>query len=69
MKVVFDENLFDEIDHFHPSFDESVPNRVQHCNQKSENYSVQLQEAHQHQQLNGQKFQGLQTQGSRVASS
>ena len=22
MKVVFDENLFDEIDHFHPNFDE-----------------------------------------------
>ena len=28
MKVVFDENVFDEIDHFHPNFDESVPNRV-----------------------------------------
>ena len=27
MKVVFDENVFDEIDHFHPNFDESVPNR------------------------------------------
>ena len=27
MKVVFDENFFDEIDHFHPNFDESVPNR------------------------------------------
>ena len=27
MKVVFDENGFDEIDHFHPNFDESVPNR------------------------------------------
>ena len=26
MKVVFDENFFDEIDHFHPNFDESVPN-------------------------------------------
>ena len=26
MKVVFDENVFDEIDHFHPNFDESVPN-------------------------------------------
>ena len=25
MKVVFDENFFDEIDHFHPNFDESVP--------------------------------------------
>ena len=24
MKVVFDENVFDEIDHFHPNFDESV---------------------------------------------
>ena len=27
MKVVFDENVFDDIDHFHPNFDESVPNR------------------------------------------
>ena len=27
MKVVFVENFFDEIDHFHPNFDESVPNR------------------------------------------
>ena len=27
MKVVFDETFFDEIDHFHPNFDESVPNR------------------------------------------
>ena len=27
MKVVFDENVFDEIDHFHPNFDESVPNQ------------------------------------------
>ena len=32
MKVVFDERVFDEfffdeIDHFHPNFDESVPNR------------------------------------------
>ena len=26
MKVVFDENFFDEIDHFDPNFDESVPN-------------------------------------------
>ena len=26
MKVVFDESGFDEIDHFHPNFDESVPN-------------------------------------------
>ena len=26
MKVVFDEIFFDEIDHFHPNFDESVPN-------------------------------------------
>ena len=26
MKVVFDEKFFDEIDHFHPNFDESVPN-------------------------------------------
>ena len=26
MKVVFDENVFEEIDHFHPNFDESVPN-------------------------------------------
>ena len=26
MKVVFDENFFDEIDHFHPNFDESLPN-------------------------------------------
>ena len=24
--MVFDENFFDEIDHFHPNFDESVPN-------------------------------------------
>ena len=24
--MVFDENVFDEIDHFHPNFDESVPN-------------------------------------------
>ena len=37
MKVVFDEsgffddNLFDEIDHFHPNFDESVPNRCVVC--------------------------------------
>ena len=29
IKVVFDENVFDEIDHFHPNFDESVPNRHQ----------------------------------------
>ena len=28
MKVVFDENVFDEIDHFRPNFDESVPNRL-----------------------------------------
>ena len=28
MKVVFDESGFDEIDHFHPNFDESVPNRT-----------------------------------------
>ena len=28
MKVVFDENVFDEIDHFHPNFDESVPNPI-----------------------------------------
>ena len=28
MKVVFDENFFDEIDHFHPNFDESVPNQT-----------------------------------------
>ena len=27
MKVVFDENFFDEIDHFHPNFDESEPNQ------------------------------------------
>ena len=27
MKVVFDENFFDEIDHFHPHFDETAPNR------------------------------------------
>ena len=27
MKVVFDENVFDEIDHFHPNFDESEPDR------------------------------------------
>ena len=26
MKVVFDESGFDEIDHFHPNFDESEPN-------------------------------------------
>ena len=26
MKVVFDENVFDENDHFHPNFDESAPN-------------------------------------------
>ena len=26
MKVVFDEIFFDEIDHFRPNFDESVPN-------------------------------------------
>ena len=26
MNVVFDENFFNEIDHFHPNFDESVPN-------------------------------------------
>ena len=26
--MVFDENFFDEIDHFHPNFDESVPNRL-----------------------------------------
>ena len=26
MKVVFDEKFFDEIDHFHPNFDESMPN-------------------------------------------
>ena len=26
MKVIFDEIFFDEIDHFHPNFDESVPN-------------------------------------------
>ena len=25
--MVFDENVFDEIDHFHPNFDESVPNQ------------------------------------------
>ena len=25
LKVVFDEFFFDEIDHFHPIFDESVP--------------------------------------------
>ena len=31
MKMVFDENFFDEIDHFHPNFDESVPDRLQ-CN-------------------------------------
>ena len=30
MKVVFDENFFDEIDHFHPNFDESVPNPLVH---------------------------------------
>ena len=24
--MVFDESDFDEIDHFHPNFDESVPN-------------------------------------------
>ena len=30
MKVVFDENVFDEIDHFHPNFDESVPNPLVH---------------------------------------
>ena len=30
MKVVFDENLFDEIGHFHPNVDESVPNH-RHC--------------------------------------
>ena len=31
MKVVFDESGFDEIDHFHPDFDESVPNpRTRH---------------------------------------
>ncbi len=29
MKVDFDENFFDEIDHFHPNFDESVPNPLQ----------------------------------------
>ena len=29
MKVAFDESGFDEIDHFHPNFDESVPNRSQ----------------------------------------
>ena len=29
MKVVFDENVFDENDHFHPNFDESVPNLYQ----------------------------------------
>ena len=28
MKVVFDENVFDEIDHFHSNFDESVPNQA-----------------------------------------
>ena len=28
MKVVFDETFFDEIDHFRPNFDESVPNRA-----------------------------------------
>ena len=28
MKVVFDENVFDENDHFHPNFDESVPYQV-----------------------------------------
>ena len=27
MKVVFDDSFFDEIDHFHPNFDESEPNR------------------------------------------
>ena len=27
MKVVFDEKVFDEIDHFHPNFNESEPNR------------------------------------------
>ena len=27
MKVVFDEFFFDEIDHFHPNFDESVPDQ------------------------------------------
>ena len=26
MKMVFDESGFDEIDHFHPNFDESAPN-------------------------------------------
>ena len=30
IKVVFDENFFDEIDHFHPNFDESVPNLRRH---------------------------------------
>ena len=30
MKVVFDENVFDEIDHFHPNFDESAPNPYTH---------------------------------------
>ena len=30
MIVVFDENVFDEIDHFHPNFDESVPNPRSH---------------------------------------
>ena len=30
MKVVFVEIFFDEIDHFHPNFDESVPNRARH---------------------------------------
>ena len=32
MKVVFDEIFFDEIDHCHPNFDESVLNLQHHYN-------------------------------------
>ena len=34
MKVVFDEIFFDEIDHFHPNFDESVPNHLLQCSKQ-----------------------------------
>ena len=45
MKVVFDENFFDEIDHFHPNFDESVPNQVSQ-ERKSNNGESQCRDCH-----------------------
>ena len=43
MKVVCDENSFDEIDHFHPNFDESAPNQPHNESRCSKNKIISPQ--------------------------